>query len=150
MNTNVDLFHDSTNNSNGILTSESNEMGSLKIIIPDKLTQLSIKSSYICHVDDPMIDRGNYYYPDISSDLKEGYDYSLTRMLMSSYNDGIHEPDPKGLFDSFPLLGLMFFSFGNFPCHFPGTTTSRPSGLVASLPHSLHSPMPLYGCSSLA
>lgn len=26
MNTNVDLFHDSTNNSNGILTSESNEM----------------------------------------------------------------------------------------------------------------------------
>lgn len=107
MNTNVDLFHDSTNNSNGILTSGSNEMGSLKIIMPDKLTQLSIKSSYICHVDDPMIDRGNYYYPDISSDLKEGYDYSLTRMLMSSYNDGIHEPDPKGLFDSFPLLGLM-------------------------------------------
>lgn len=42
------------------------------------------------------------------------------------------------------------FSFGNFPCHLPGTTTSRPSGLVASLPHSLHSPMPLYGCSSLA
>lgn len=42
------------------------------------------------------------------------------------------------------------FSFGNFPCHLPGTTTSRPPGLVASLPHSLHSPMPLYGCSSLA
>lgn len=63
MNTNVDLFHDSTNNSNGILTSESNEMGSLKIIIPDKLTQLSIKSSYICHVDDPMIDRGELLLP---------------------------------------------------------------------------------------
>lgn len=27
MNTNVDLFHDSTKNSSGILTSESNEMG---------------------------------------------------------------------------------------------------------------------------
>lgn len=50
MNTNVDLFHDSTNNSNGILTSESNEIGSLKIIMPDKLNQLTARSSYICHV----------------------------------------------------------------------------------------------------
>lgn len=33
MNTNVDLFHDSTNNSNGILTSESNEMD-LNTLIP--------------------------------------------------------------------------------------------------------------------
>lgn len=47
MNTNVDLFHDSTNNSNGILTSESNEIGSLKIIMPDKLNQLAARSSYI-------------------------------------------------------------------------------------------------------
>ena len=37
MNTNVDLFHDSTKNSSEILTSESNETGSLKIIMPDKL-----------------------------------------------------------------------------------------------------------------
>lgn len=107
MNANVSIYQDSVKDSSGILTSEPNEMGSLKIIIPNKLTQLSIKSSYICHVDDPMIDKENYYYPDISSDLKEGYDYSLTRMLMSSYNDGIHEPDPKKMFDSFPLLGLM-------------------------------------------
>ena len=33
MNANVDLFHDSTKNSSGILTSESNEMD-LNILIP--------------------------------------------------------------------------------------------------------------------
>lgn len=52
MNTNVDLFHDSTKNSSEILTSESNETGSLKIIMPDKLNQLTARSSYICHIDD--------------------------------------------------------------------------------------------------
>ena len=35
MNTNVDLFHDSTNNSNGILTSESNEMDLNTLIVAD-------------------------------------------------------------------------------------------------------------------
>lgn len=55
MNANVSIYQDSVKDSSGILTSEPNEMGSLKIIIPNKLTQLSIKSSYICHVDDPMI-----------------------------------------------------------------------------------------------
>lgn len=57
MNANVSIYQDSVKDSSGILTSEPNEMGSLKIIIPNKLTQLSIKSSYICHVDDPMIDK---------------------------------------------------------------------------------------------
>lgn len=56
----------------------------------------------------------------------------------------------KFLYPIFFNCSSVAFSFGNFPCHLPGTTTSRPSGLVASLPHSLHSPMPLYGCSSLA
>lgn len=65
MNTNVDLFHDSTNNSNGILTSESNEIGSLKIIMPDKLNQLTARSSYICHIDDFVKGNKDYYGFDI-------------------------------------------------------------------------------------
>lgn len=56
----------------------------------------------------------------------------------------------KFLYPIFFNCSSVAFSFGNFPCHLPGTTTSRPSGEVVSLPHSLHSPMPLYGCSSLA
>lgn len=52
MNANVSIYQDSIRDSSGILTSESNEIGSLKIIMPDKLNQLTARSSYICHIDD--------------------------------------------------------------------------------------------------
>lgn len=52
MNANVSIYQDSIKDSSGILTSESNEIGSLKIIMPDKLNQLTARSSYICHIDD--------------------------------------------------------------------------------------------------
>lgn len=77
MNTNVDLFHDSTKNSSEILTSESNETGSLKIIMPDKLNQLTARSSYICRIDDFVKGNKDYYGFDIQSDSEMEYDYEL-------------------------------------------------------------------------
>lgn len=47
MNANVSIYQDSIKDSSGILTSESNEIGSLKIIMPDKLNQLTARSSKI-------------------------------------------------------------------------------------------------------
>lgn len=46
MNTNVDLFHDSTKNSSGILTSESNEMGLSTIFNYNGNNVAFIKTSY--------------------------------------------------------------------------------------------------------
>lgn len=37
MNANVSIYQDSVKDSSGILTSESNEIGSLKIIMPDNM-----------------------------------------------------------------------------------------------------------------
>lgn len=342
MNANVSIYQDSVKDSSGILTSESNEIGSLKIIMPDKLNQLTARSSYICHIDDFVKGNKDYYGFDIQSDREMEYDYELIINKIKHINNNTGKHEYISIFNNFPVLGFMLcqianlndlrilggyrysirlkniserdividyinsifitydniciykvdnidvrcdiprefiddlnalyktiidnifgyrfsirvvtgydncivdnievfvpvksnmdisnnvsnmfrkflnakridffnlisvfeylkqhpvqhsfsisetamnlfssyimvspffyliplcihlikllystffncssvaFFFGNFPCHFPGTTTSRPSGLVASLPHSLHSPMPLYGCSSLA
>ena len=61
MNANVSIYQDSVKDSSGILTSESNEIGSLKIIMPDKLNQLTARSSYICHIDDFVKGNKDYY-----------------------------------------------------------------------------------------
>ena len=68
MNANVSIYQDSVKDSSGILTSESNEIGSLKIIMPDKLNQLAARSSYICHIDDFVKGNKDYYGFDIQSD----------------------------------------------------------------------------------
>lgn len=68
MNANVSIYQDSIRDSSGILTSESNEIGSLKIIMPDKLNQLTARSSYICHIDDFVKGNKDYYGFDIQSD----------------------------------------------------------------------------------
>lgn len=68
MNANVSIYQDSVKDSSGILTSESNEIGSLKIIMPDKLNQLTARSSYICHIDDFVKGNKDYYGFDIQSD----------------------------------------------------------------------------------
>lgn len=77
MNANVSIYQDSVKDSSGILTSESNEMGSLKIIMPDKLNQLTARSSYICHIDDFVKGDKDYYGFDIQSDREMEYDYEL-------------------------------------------------------------------------
>lgn len=77
MNANVSIYQDSIKDSSGILTSESNEIGSLKIIMPDKLNQLTARSSYICHIDDFVKGNKDYYGFDIQSDSEMEYDYEL-------------------------------------------------------------------------
>lgn len=77
MNANVSIYQDSVKDSSGILTSESNEIGSLKIIMPDKLNQLTARSSYICHIDDFVKGNKDYYGFDIQSDREMEYDYEL-------------------------------------------------------------------------
>lgn len=99
MNTNVDLFHDSTNNSNGILTSESNEIGSLKIIMPDKLNQLAARSSYICHIDDFVKGNKDYYGFDIQSDREMEYDYELIINKIKHVNNN------TGKYEHISILG---------------------------------------------
>lgn len=226
MNTNVDLFHDSTNNSNGILTSESNEMD-LNTLIPvvdnnnhkvvdarllhaflqirrdftswmkDRISKYGfienqdfvlIKYDYLGNLlndrlphfgesDTQVVAKTDYLLlMDMAKELcmvenndkgKKARRYFIEKekelkKLEKSNNDQVSHLRIPDFSNSYLIHLIRFlyptcfncssvaFSFGNFPCHFPGTTTSRPSGLVASLPHSLHSPMPLYGCSSLA
>lgn len=72
MNANVSIYQDSVKDSSGILTSESNEIGSLKIIMPDKLNQLTARSSYICHIDDFVKGNKDYY----------GFDTEVSRRLL--------------------------------------------------------------------
>ena len=92
MNANVDLFHDSTKNSSEILTSESNEIGSLKIIMPDKLNQLTARSSYICHIDDFVKGNKDYYGFDINKNLDSGYQEIIdTFDLTQEYNSDIQD-----------------------------------------------------------
>lgn len=113
MNTNVDLFHDSTKNSSEILTSESNEIGSLKIIMPDKLNQLTARSSYICHIDDFVKGNKDYYGFDIQSDSEMEYDYELiiNKIKHISNNTGKHEY--ISIFNNFPVLGFMLCQIAN-------------------------------------
>ena len=68
MNANVSIYQDSVKGSSGILTSESNEIGSLKIIMPDKLNQLTARSSYICHLITKIYKDFVYLY-DMSFDI---------------------------------------------------------------------------------
>lgn len=89
MNANVSIYQDSVKDSSGILTSESNEIGSLKIIMPDKLNQLTARSSYICHIDDFVKGNKDYYGFDIQSDIEMEYDLlnkSLRRKNNIPYN----------------------------------------------------------------
>lgn len=107
MNTNVDLFHDSTKNSSEILTSESNEIGSLKIIMPDKLNQLTARSSYICHIDDFVKGNKDYYGFDIQSDSEMEYDYELIINKIKHINKHLTSKVVKIL--TKPHLLLMLF-----------------------------------------
>ena len=113
MNTNVDLFHDSTNNSNGILTSESNEIGSLKIIMPDKLNQLTARSSYICHIDDFVKWNKDYYGFDIQSDREMEYDYELIINKIKHINNNTGKHEYISIFNNFPVLGFMLCQIAN-------------------------------------
>lgn len=113
MNTNVDLFHDSTNNSNGILTSESNEIGSLKIIMPDKLNQLAARSSYICHIDDFVKGNKDYYGFDIQSDREMEYDYELIINKIKHVNNNTGKYEHISIFNDFPVLGFMLCQIAN-------------------------------------
>lgn len=85
MNANVSIYQDSIKDSSGILTSESNEIGSLKIIMPDKLNQLTARSSYICHIDDFVKGNKDYYGFDIQSDREMEYDYELIYCLHNKF-----------------------------------------------------------------
>lgn len=113
MNTNVDLFHDSTNNSNGILTSESNEIGSLKIIMPDKLNQLTARSSHICHIDDFVKGNKDYYGFDIQSDREMEYDYELIINKIKHINNNTGKHEYISIFNNFPVLGFMLCQIAN-------------------------------------
>lgn len=113
MNTNVDLFHDSTNNSNGILTSESNEIGPLKIIMPDKLNQLTARSSYICHIDDFVKGNKDYYGFDIQSDREMEYDYELIINKIKHINNNTGKHEYISIFNNFPVLGFMLCQIAN-------------------------------------
>lgn len=194
MNTNVDLFHDSTNNSNGILTSESNEMD-LNTLIPvvdnnnHKVVDarllhafLQIRRDFTSWIKDRI---SKYGFIENQDFVLIKYDYlgNLLNDRLPHFGESdtqvVAKTDYLLLMDMAKELCMVenndkgkkarrYFiekekelkkleksnndqvSHLRIPDFFPGTTTSRPSGLVASLPHSLHSPMPLYGCSSLA
>lgn len=113
MNTNVDLFHDSTKNSSEILTSESNETGSLKIIMPDKLNQLTPRSSYICHIDDFVKGNKDYYGFDIQSDSEMEYDYELIINKIKHINNNTGKYEYISIFNNFPVLGFMLCQIAN-------------------------------------
>lgn len=113
MNTNVDLFHDSTKNSSEILTSESNETGSLKIIMPDKLNQLTARSSYICHIDDFVKGNKDYYGFDIQSDSEMEYDYELIINKIKHINNNTGKYEYISIFNNFPVLGFMLCQIAN-------------------------------------
>lgn len=113
MNTNVDLFHDSTKNSSEILTSESNETGSLKIIMPDKLNQLTARSSYICHIDDFVKGNKDYYGFDIQSDSGMEYDYELIINKIKHINNNTGKYEYISIFNNFPVLGFMLCQIAN-------------------------------------
>ena len=113
MNTNVDLFHDSTKNSSEILTSESNETGSLKIIMPDKLNQLTARSSYICHIDDFVKGNKDYYGFDIQSDSEMEYDYELIINKIKHINNNTGKHEYISIFNNFPVLGFMLCQIAN-------------------------------------
>ena len=113
MNTNVDLFHDSTKNSSEILTSESNEIGSLKIIMPDKLNQLTARSSYICHIDDFVKGNKDYYGFDIQSDSEMEYDYELIINKIKHINNNTGKHEYISIFNNFPVLGFMLCQIAN-------------------------------------
>ena len=113
MNTNVDLFHDSTNNSNGILTSESNEIGSLKIIMPFLLNQLKARSTYICHIDDFVKGNKDYYGFDIQSDREMEYDYELIINKIKHINNNTGKHEYISIFNNFPVLGFMLCQIAN-------------------------------------
>lgn len=113
MNTNVDLFHDSTKNSSEILTSESNETGSLKIIMPDKLNQLTARSSYICHIDDFVKGNKDYYGFDIQFDSEMEYDYELIINKIKHINNNTGKHEYISIFNNFPVLGFMLCQIAN-------------------------------------
>lgn len=127
MNANVSIYQDSVKDSSGILTSESNEIGSLKIIMPDKLNQLTARSSYICHIDDFVKGNKDYYGFDIQSDREMEYDYELiiNKIKHINNNTGKHEyisignyillctisKTIKGHMIMYPFIIQSFFSF---------------------------------------
>ena len=101
MNANVSIYQDSVKDSSGILTSESNEIGSLKIIMPDKLNQLTARSSYICHIDDFVKGNKDYYGFDIQSDREMEYDYELIINKIKHVNNNTGKYEHISIFNDF-------------------------------------------------
>lgn len=104
MNANVSIYQDSVKDSSGILTSESNEIGSLKIIMPDKLNQLTARSSYICHIDDFVKGNKDYYGFDIQSDREMEYDYEL---IINKIKHKMDLHNNRRIGDCHPILLLL-------------------------------------------
>lgn len=113
MNANVSIYQDSVKDSSGILTSESNEIGSLKIIMPDKLNQLAARSSYICHIDDFVKGNKDYYGFDIQSDREMEYDYELIINKIKHVNNNTGKYEHISIFNDFPVLGFMLCQIAN-------------------------------------
>lgn len=113
MNANVSIYQDSIRDSSGILTSESNEIGSLKIIMPDKLNQLTARSSYICHIDDFVKGNKDYYGFDIQSDSEMEYDYELIINKIKHINNNTGKHEYISIFNNFPVLGFMLCQIAN-------------------------------------
>lgn len=113
MNANVSIYQDSVKDSSGILTSESNEIGSLKIIMPDKLNQLTARSSYICHIDDFVKGNKDYYGFDIQSDSEMEYDYELIINKIRHINNNTGKHEYISIFNNFPVLGFMLCQIAN-------------------------------------
>lgn len=113
MNANVSIYQDSVKDSSGILTSESNEIGSLKIIMPDKLNQLTARSSYICHIDDFVKGNKDYYGFDIQSDREMEYDYELIINKIKHINNNTGKHEYISIFNNFPILGFMLCQIAN-------------------------------------
>lgn len=113
MNANVSIYQDSIKDSSGILTSESNEIGSLKIIMPDKLNQLTARSSYICHIDDFVKGNKDYYGFDIQSDREMEYDYELIINKIKHINNNTGKHEYISIFNNFPVLGFMLCQIAN-------------------------------------
>lgn len=111
MNANVSIYQDSVKDSSGILTSESNEIGSLKIIMPDKLNQLTARSSYICHIDDFVKGNKDYYGFDIQSDSEMEYDYELIINKIKHINNmsvsGVLITPPASGWDGWPISACL-------------------------------------------
>lgn len=88
MNANVSIYQDSVKDSSGILTSESNEIGSLKIIMPDKLNQLTARSSYICHIDDFV--KGNKDYKRENTIRTGNIDFKIIAFVGRDIENELH------------------------------------------------------------